>query len=97
MIKFQQYYVTNGTDKVKISYSLDNRVDGRKCVTIYSQEYAQNTFRNIFGEIAKNDSDSMTDYFEKSRANIFEDHPQYKVAREKAEYFIQKIRARRKY
>ena len=94
-IKFNQYYVTNGTAKSRVHYSIDGRIDGRKCVTIYARDYDRKSFRDIFGDIAKNDSDSMTDYFETSRATFFEDHPMYKLVLEKAEYFNEKIRARR--
>lgn len=94
-IQFCQYYVTNDEKKVKVSYSLDNRIDARKCVTIYSSEYGNKKFSDIFGKLAKNDSDSMRDYFEKSHVDIFEDNEMYAVAREKAEYYIKKIRERR--
>lgn len=95
MIKFQQYYVESNKVKARIHYSLDNRTDKRKCVTLYAEEYGR-TLGYIFQEEYKNETDSMTDYFDKGNVVLFEDHPLYKIAREKADYYIQKIRARRK-
>ena len=84
MIKFNKHNVTNGTHKAKITYSLDNRMDGRSCVTIYAKDYDRN-LGHIFFEEYINNSDSMTDYFEKGRVVLFEDHPLYVVARSQAE------------
>jgi len=94
-IKFYQYYATNGTTKVKIHYSLDGRTDKRNCVTIYARDYNRADFKAIFGDIARNDSDMMTDYFEQSHADIFESHPLYNLARQKAEHYLTKIKQRR--
>lgn len=86
MIKFNKHNVTNTEtgDKARVSYSLDNRIDGRKCVTIYARDY-----NRILGKIIPdgyvNDSDMMTDYFDKGRVNLFEDHPLYADARALAE------------
>jgi len=84
MIKFHQYYVTNGKTKAKCHYSAGNRTDGREAVTIYAREYGRREFNEIFGDLAKNDSDSMTDYFETSRVVIFKDNPLYAAALERA-------------
>jgi hypothetical protein len=84
MIKFNKHNVTNGTDKAKITYSLDNRTDGRNCVTIYAKDYDR-SLGHIFFEEYVNNSDSMTDYFEKGRVVLFEDHPLYVAARSQAE------------
>lgn len=94
MIKFHQYYIDNGKVKARISYGLDNRIDGKKCVTLYAKNWG-NDLCNHFPNDYKNDTDSMTDYFDKGRVNLFEDHPLYKIAREKAENFIKKIQERR--
>lgn len=95
-IKFRQYYITDDkrTVKAKVHYSLDNRIDGRKCVTLYAQEYGK-TLQYFFSKEYENDSDMMTDYFEKGRVTIFEDHPIYAYAREQAEYYIKKNQERR--
>ena len=84
MIKFNKFNVTNGTDKAKISYSLDNRADGRNCVTLYAKDYNRSLGR-IFDDEYTNNSDSMTDYFEKGRVVLFDDHPLYAAARAQAE------------
>jgi hypothetical protein len=85
-IKFNKHNVTNGTDKARVHYSVDNRIDGRKCVTIYAKDYDRALGR-IFveGDDYKNDSDSMTDYFEKGRVVLFEGNALYAAARVRAE------------
>jgi len=84
MIKFQQYYVTNGKIKAKCHYSAGNRIDGRKAVTIYAKDYGWKLFKEIFGDIAKNETDIREDYFETSKAVIFEGDPLYAAALERA-------------
>ena len=83
MIKFNKYNVTNDKFKARVHYSLDNRVDERKCVTIYAKDY-NGGLRSIF-ETVENNSDSMTDYFETDKVVLFEDHPLYEQARAKVE------------
>lgn len=85
MIKFNKHNVTDTETKIKarVLYSLDNRVDGRKCVTIYAKDYDR-SLGKIFNEY-ENDTDTMTDYFDAGRVILFEDHPLYKQARERAE------------
>jgi cell fate regulator YaaT (PSP1 superfamily) len=85
MIKFNKHNVTDTETKTKarVLYSLDNRVDGRKCVTIYAKDYDR-SLGKIFNEY-ENDTDTMTDYFDEGRVILFEDHPLYKQARERAE------------
>ena len=87
MIKFNRYNVTNGKIKARIHYSLDNRCDGRKCVTLYAKDYDRR-LGEIFTDTYKNDSDLQTDYFDKGRVNLFETHPLYRQARAKAESII---------
>jgi hypothetical protein len=84
MIKFNKFNVTNGTDKAKVHYSLDNRTDGRTCVTIYAKDYDRSLGR-IFDDEYTNNSDSQTDYFEKGRVVLFDDHPLYAAARAQAD------------
>jgi hypothetical protein len=88
MIKFNLYNVTNGTIKARVSYSLDNRHDGRNCVTMYEKDYDRNIHK-IFDE-AVNNTDSMTDYFASSKVTLFEDHPLYAKARATAERLAEK-------
>ena len=85
MIKFNKHNVTDTETKIKarVLYSLDNRIDGRKCVTIYAKDYDR-SLGKIFNEY-ENDTDTMTDYFDKGRVVLFEDHILYAKARERAE------------
>lgn len=85
-IKFQKHYVQNAETKAKcrVWYSLDNRADGRKCVTIYAKDYG-GELGAILGDSYINDSDLMSDYFDKGRAVLFEGHPLYAAARARAE------------
>ena len=84
MIKFNKHHVTNGEVKARCFYSLDNRVDGRKCVTIYAKDYDRNLGR-VLGEAYVNDTDSASDYFDQGRAVLFEGHELYAAARARAE------------
>lgn len=84
MLKFNKYHVTDGTVKARVFYSLDNRSDGRKVVTLYARDYDR-SLGELFAEEYKNDTDTMTDYFDKGRVRLFEDHPSYAAARVRAE------------
>ncbi|BCF95399.1 hypothetical protein PPGU16_84660 (plasmid) [Paraburkholderia largidicola] len=83
-IKFNIHNVTNGTNTARVWYSLDNRVDGRKCVTIYAKDYDRQ-LGNVFPSNYKNDTDTQTDYFDKGQVTLFEDHELYAPARARAE------------
>lgn len=87
-IKFNKYFVTNGVTKSRVHYSLDNRIDGKRCITIYAKDYDR-SLSKIFDNYI-NDTDSQTDYFDKGRINLFENNPLYKIARERVEMFKQK-------
>ena len=91
MIKFNKYNVTCTERKIKsrIMYSLDGRVDKRPCVTLYAKDY-ENCLDELFPECYENNTDSMTDYFEKGRVTLFEGHPLYDTARQKAEEKLSK-------
>lgn len=94
MVKFNRYHVTNGTTKARVSYSLDNRCDGRKCVTLYAKDYT-NALGTVLAGSYVNDTDSQTDYFDKGRAVLFEGHPLYAAARARAEQlFAERMAAR---
>ena len=84
MIKFNKYNVTNGKIKARVHYSIDNRIDHRKCVTIYAKDYT-GALGNVFADEYKNDTDLMTDYFDKGKVVLFEDHPLYSAARSSVE------------
>lgn len=85
MIKFNKYNVTDTETKVKarVHYSVDNRIDGRKCVTIYAKD-SDRKLGEIFAEY-RNETDTQTDYFDKGHVDLFEDHPLYEAARARAE------------
>lgn len=87
-IKFNKHNVRHieSNKKARIHYSLDNRIDGRKCVTLYEKDNQRN-LHEIFSD-AINNSDMMTDYSEASRVVLFEDNPFYQIARETAEKHI---------
>jgi len=79
-IKFNKYHVTNGIIKAKVTYSVDNRIDKRKCVTLYANEWNRNLGK-IFHDEYKNETDSQIDYFDQGEVTLFEDHPLYLAAR----------------
>lgn len=84
MIKFQKFYVTDGTSKARVHYCTDNRNDGRKVVTIYAKDYGR-TLGAMFGNEYENNTDTQTDYFDKGTVRIFENNPHYAAARKRAE------------
>ncbi len=82
-IKFNKFHVAVNGQKARVWYSLDNRTDGRQCVTLYARDYT-----GMLGKILveyMNDTDISTDYFDKGRAVLFSDHPFYAAARARAE------------
>ena len=82
-IKFNKHHVTDGTNKARVHYSLDNRTDGVACVTIYAKDYSGELGR-LLGDSYKNETDLQTDYFDKGIARLFEGHPLYAAARVRA-------------
>jgi hypothetical protein len=93
-VRFLQFYVTNGTHKAKVFYSLDNRCDGKSCVTIYARDY-NDGLGAIFthGEYV-NRTDMNQDYFDKGNVTIYEGHPLYAAARDRAEQNMAKRKAK---
>ena len=83
-VKFNLYNVTNGTNTARVGYSLDNHVSGRPCVTLYAKDY-DHALGLIVSEGYENDTDLMSDYFDKGRVRLFEGHPLYNAARIAAE------------
>lgn len=90
-IKFNLYNVTDGEKKAKVSYSLDNRADGRKCVTIYAESYSSDLAAIFDGEGYVNKSDPMTDYFERGRVVFTEDSPRYAEVRSAVEAILDRL------
>jgi hypothetical protein len=85
-VKFNKFNVTNGIAKARVHYSLDNRIDGQPCVTIYAKDYdAGDTLARIIPTAYVNSTDSQQDYFEKGRVVLFQNHPLYTAARARAE------------
>ena len=82
-IKFNRYHVTNGIEKARVFYSLDNRTDGRKCVTLYARDYDLALGR-VLGNAYRNETDPTSDYIDAGKAVLFEDHPLYETARARA-------------
>lgn len=83
MIKFNKYHVTNGQVKAKVFYSIGNRADKRNCVTLYAKEWNRNLGK-ILPDVYKNDTDSQTDYFDEGHVTLFEGHPLYQQALNRA-------------
>ena len=84
MIRFNLFSVTNGAHKVKVWYSLDNHIDGKKCVIIYAKEFGSQ-LRGIFPSETENLTEIEIDYFEKDKVRFLEDHPLYQAARTTAD------------
>lgn len=86
MIRFNKHHVTNGTVKARVHYSIDNRADRRSCVTLYAKDFDSGDMLGaMFGDAYKNDTDTMSDYFDKGKVVLFEDHPLYAAARLRVE------------
>lgn len=83
-VRFMQHYVTNGTAKAKVHYSLGKHYDGRTCVTLYAQGYSRALGKVLPNEY-ENKTEIETDYFDEGKVDLFEDHPLYAAARARAE------------
>ncbi len=92
MLKLNLYNVTNGTVKARVYYSENVMRDGRPCVTIYDKDCGSNRFIELFGDLAKNDTDIMTDYFEKSSVTLFKGDTLYEAALKHAKTISNKYR-----
>jgi hypothetical protein len=86
-IKFNKYNVSNTINgkKARIFYSTSARTDGREAVTLYHKDYSDALYQVFGSEIYKNDTDTMTDYFDQGRVVIFSDHPLYAQAKARAD------------
>lgn len=94
-IKFLMYAVTNGVNKVKVSYSSsfnDNKEIAY--ITVYDQGYSKGDLGKIFGdENIIDETDIMTDYFDDARVKIYPDSPHWAAC--KAAYEKRKAARRR--
>lgn len=77
MVKFQKHYVTNGTEKARVHYSaFKMTTTGQDCVTLYAKSYEDGRkLAEIIEEGYENNTDTMTDYFEKGRVRILAGSP----------------------
>ena len=73
-IKLMKFYVTDGVTKARVHYSHGQIHDGngglKDCVTLYAQDY-DSRLGKVFTDTYENDSDMMTDYFDKGHVRIF--------------------------
>ena len=83
-VKFNKFNVALGAIKARVFYSVDNRIDNRKCVTLYAKDFGH-TLRKILGGAYENKTDRQSDYFDQGKAVLFESHPLYTAARARAE------------
>jgi hypothetical protein len=68
-IRFLQHFVTNGVDKVKVYYyGSVNKKNELVQIEVYAKEYSGDLTK-IFPNVI-NDTDIMTDYFEKDRVKF---------------------------
>jgi len=77
-VKFNKYNVSDGKIKARVFYAIDNRIDGKRCVTIYAKDHTGDLHKIFDNEVID------TDYFEKGRVVLFQDHPLYPAALAKA-------------
>ena len=83
-VKLMKHYVQNVEtgDKCRVHYSRGEIfVDGvlTECVTIYAKGYLDKLYP-VLGDVVENDTDMMTDYFDKDRMRIFADNPLFAAA-----------------
>ena len=81
MIRLMKHYVTDGQIKARVWYSRATLINGRDCVTIYAKDYTRE-LGAIFAQDPnyQNDTDIMTDYFDKGRVRIYADNPLWEQA-----------------
>jgi hypothetical protein len=99
-VKFNTFAVANKKTgaKARVHYSLDNQASGRKVVTVYDRDYGHalsKVFEGVDDVAYKNDTDSMTDYFDKGVVRIYETAAIYAEARKAVEAIIVKEQAKR--
>jgi hypothetical protein len=85
MIKFNQFNVVNSANgaKAKVHYSFQSY--GGDHVTIYDKDYGRDLAK-VFADVEaeyRNDTDTMTDYFDKGSVVLKPDHPLYAAALER--------------
>lgn len=85
MIKFNLYNITDTEtkEKAKVFYSVDSHTPGNPSVAIYAKGYGNKLGKFLAG--VRNDTDIMTDYFDKDSVTLFEGDKHYAAARAAAE------------
>lgn len=83
MIKFMKHYVTDGQIKARVHYSAFRMTTtGQECVTLYAKSYDDGRLLSkLFDAEYENNTDTMTDYFEKGRVRLLAGTPLYKAAK----------------
>ena len=76
-IKLMKHYVTDGVSKARVHYCF-GPIKGVECVTLYAKDYSHD-LEKIFPD-AINNSDGMTDFYEKSRVRIYADNELWAAA-----------------
>lgn len=79
-MKFNLHNITDGANKARVTYSTSPRIDGRAHVTIYAKDYDRALGVIFAGNGYENNTDTMTDYFERGTVRIFADSPLYPAA-----------------
>jgi hypothetical protein len=80
-IEFKKHFVKNTETKAKcrVHYSHCTLINGRKAITLYAKSYSDKLYP-VMGDAIENDTDMMTDYFEKDRFRIYEGDELYETA-----------------
>lgn len=81
-LQFNKYYVTDGINKARVSYSPHiMRSNNKKCITLYEKGYDK-SFTDVFDSF-EDDTDIMTDYFDTRKVRITEDMKEFSPLLEK--------------
>ena len=83
-VKLMKYYVTDGETKARVWYNKGNYVDGGPGVTIYAKDYGDKLTAYFPGKV-RNDTETMTDYFETDRVRLRPGDDYYEAALARAE------------
>lgn len=81
-VRFLKFKVTDGKNSARVSYSFDPNPNNKSPIRIYAKDYG-NQLSKIFKDV-RNDTDIMTDYFDKDKLILNDGDKYYKEAREAA-------------
>ncbi len=85
-VRFLKYCVKKGNLSARVHYSAQVG-DGERwktMVTVYAKDYSSD-LAEIFAGDYTNNTDTMTDYFDKGSVQILENHPLYPEALKRAQ------------